>query len=123
MKRENRKSIKVNEESYEKLIEYAESKGITLGESVAELTKDIQMLKDREMDIVSQNAIALCDTFEAVTNAAKLPQWVKDAIIMTLRPVILQAILNNRPIDLEAMRSAWQIPEGMHLKLSLVADA
>ncbi len=55
------------------------------------------------------------DERDALTEAAKIPQWLKDAITITMRPIILQAMLNKKDTDFAGLRATWKIPEGMRL--------
>ncbi len=87
----------------------------------AEISKDIRALKEREFCTIWSNAILLCNMMEAITATSKLPDWMKEAIRMTIRPVILQGILNDRHIDFEDLKSAWQNSDGTRFKVSLVS--
>jgi hypothetical protein len=40
---------------------------------------------------------------------------LKDAIKTTIRPIVLQGMINKRDIDFAGLRVAWEIPEGMRL--------
>ncbi len=115
MGKKARKIVNLNEPQYEILVDYAESKGITLGEAIQEMQKDINFLKSQTLTSISDNAILLCDSFDALTEAAKIPQWLKDAIITTMRPIILQGMLNGKDIDLSKFKESWEIPQGMRL--------
>lgn len=115
MRRNNRKSVNLNETQYEILTEYATGKGISNGEAIIEMARDIQVLKSHELLTLSENAIHLCDNFDAITEAAKIPQWLKNAITNTIRPIIMQAMINNREIDLTELRKTWKVPQGMKL--------
>jgi hypothetical protein len=59
--------------------------------------------------------IPLCDNFDALTEKAKIPKWLKDALKTTIRPIVLQGMINKRDIDFAGLRAAWEIPEGMRL--------
>ncbi len=115
MRRNNRKSVNLNETQYEILTEYATGKGISNGEAIIEMARDVQILKSHELLTISENAIHLCDNFDALTQSAKLPQWLKDAIAITIRPIIMQAILNKKDIDFAGLRDSWKVPAGMRL--------
>ncbi len=115
MGRTNRKYVNLKEDQYTILSDYASSKGITMGEAIQEMTKDIQALKDREFDTIFQNAINLCDMFEAMTSVSKLPEWMREAIRMTVRPIILQGILLDKDINLSQFREVWNKPPNMKL--------
>lgn len=115
MSKQNRKTIKINEEHYEILKDYSESKGISMSESIAEMKRDIDILKAHELNTISENAIQLCDNFEAMTTTARLPKWLKDAIRITVRPIILQGMISNREIDFSGLRASWNVPAGMRL--------
>lgn len=115
MRRNNRKSVNLNETQYEILTEYASAKGITNGEAIIEMARDIQVLKSNELLTISENAIKLCDEIEALADCARLPSWLRDAIKATIRPIILKGMVGNQPIDFEGMRSVWTVPSGMRL--------
>lgn len=113
MNKQNRKSIKANAKQYEILRDYADSKGISMGEALEEMQKDIELLKAHELNTVSENAKMFCDQVEALAECGRLPLWLSDAIKATIRPVILKGMVGNQPIDFEGLRSVWKIPQGM----------
>ena len=51
--------------------------------------------------------IPLCDNFDALTEKAKIPKWLKDALKTTIRPIVLQGMINKRDIDFAGLRAAW----------------
>jgi len=122
MTKQIRKHVNMNELQYEILADYAESKGITLGESIQEMQHDIDLLKANELNTISENAIKLCDEIEALADCARIPPWLKDAIKATIRPVILKGMVGNSSIDFEGLRSVWNVPSGMRLKTKLFSD-
>ncbi len=115
MSRTNRKFVNLNEQQYETLKDYSESKGITLGEAIQEMQHDIDLLKANELNTISENALMFCDQVEALADCARLPDWLKAAIKSTVRPVVLQAMIGNREIDFAGLRASWKIPAGMKL--------
>lgn len=115
MRKTDRKGVKLTTEQYEILKDYSESKGITMGESILEMSRDIQDLKENELLTISENTLLLCDNFDALTEKAKIPQWLKDAIKTTIRPIVLQGMINKRDIDFAGLRASWNVPEGIRL--------
>lgn len=118
MNKRERKSIKINEVHYEILKDYSESKGISMSESIAEMQRDIDFLKSQSLITISENAKMFCDQVDALAECGRLPEWFVNAIKVTIRPIILQAMLNNINIDFEALRASWRIPANIRLILS-----
>lgn len=110
MQRTIRKSIKVNERQYEILSDYAESKGINLGEAIQEMSRDIDSLKANELLTISENAIKLCDEFEALTDCSKLPETIKLSIKTVLRPLIIQGLVYHQDINFDAILDVCRVP-------------
>jgi hypothetical protein len=115
MAKEERKDVKMNMQQYEILKDFAESRGITLGEAIQEMQKDIDLLKAHELNTISENALMFCDQVEALADCGRLPSWLKDAIKATIRPIVLRGMVGNQPIDFEGLRSVWTVPSGMRL--------
>jgi hypothetical protein len=115
MSKQPRKIVNLNEPQYEILAEYAESKGITLGEAVQEMQKDIDFLKSQTLTTISENAKMFCDQVDALAECGRLPSWLVDAIKITIRPIVLQGMVNKKDIDFAGLRASWKIPEGMRL--------
>ena len=111
--KENRKDVKMTVEQYETLKDYAESKGIKLGDAITEMQKDIDLFKDQSLTTVSDNAKMFCDQVDSLAECGRLPSWLVDAIKVTIRPIVLQGMINKKDIDFEALRQSWKIPENI----------
>lgn len=110
MQRSIRKSIKVNEREYEIVADYAESKGITLGEAIQDMKQDIDTLKANELLTIIENAIQLCDEFEALTDCSKLPETIKFSIKTVLRPLIIQGLVHHQDINFDTLLEVCRAP-------------
>ncbi len=117
MRKQERKSIKINEKHYEILKDYSESKGISMSESIAEMQRDIDLLKSQSLTTISENAKMFCDQVDSLAECGRLPSWLVDAIKVTIRPIVLQGMVNKKDIDFAGLRTSWNIPEGMRLRL------
>jgi hypothetical protein len=56
-----------------------------------------------------------CDLVDSMAEVSRLPEWLVHAIKITIRPVIMQGMLNNKDVDLASLKEAWKIPAGMKL--------
>ncbi len=113
MTKQTRKIVNLNEQQYEILADHAESKGITLGEAIQEMQRDIDLLKGRELLTISENATMFCDQVDSLAECGRLPQWLISAIKVTIRPIVLKGMIGNQPIDFEGLRSVWNVPTGV----------
>ncbi len=110
-----RKDVKLTLEQYEILADYAAAKGISLGEAIQDMQKDIDFLKSQTLTTISENAKMFCDQVDSLAECGRLPFWLVDAIKTTIRPIVLQGMVNKRDIDFEGLKASWNIPEGMRL--------
>jgi hypothetical protein len=115
MNKLTRKQVNLSEQQYEILADYASSKGISLGEAVQEMSRDIDCLKSRELNSISENAKMFCDQVDNLAECGRLPSWLVDAIHVTIRPIIMQAMINKKEIDFAGLRASWKVPESMRL--------
>ena len=113
--KENRKDVKMTVEQYSILADYAESKGISMGQAIEEMDSDIYSLKAQSLTTLSENAKMFCDQVDALAEVGRLPGWLVDAIHITIRPIVMQAMINKKDIDFGALKSSWKVPDGMKL--------
>ena len=110
-----RKQVNLNEEQYVILADYASDKGISLGEAIEEMDSDIYSLKAQSLTTLSENAKMFCDQVDALAEVGRLPSWLVDAIHITIRPIVMQGMINKKNIDFEGLKAAWKVPDGMKL--------
>ena len=113
--KENRKDVKMTVEQYSILADYASDKGISMGEAIEEMNSDIYSLKAQSLTTLAENAKMFCDQVDALAEAGRLPSWLVDAIHITIRPIVMQGMINKKNIDFEGLKAAWKIPDGMKL--------
>ena len=114
MSKQNRKYINLSEPQYEIIAEYAEGKGISLGESITEMHRDIATMKADLLITTLDKTLQFCDQLEALATVSRLPDWMQ-ANIKTLRPLILRGMLKGEDIDMNAIRESWERPQGTYL--------
>lgn|SRR4030066_2413733 len=110
----SRKHVNMTEEQYEILKDYSEGKGISLGESIAEMHRDIEAMKADSLITTLDKTLQFCDQLEAMATVSRLPEWMQ-ANIKTLRPLILRGMLKGEAIDINAIRESWERPQGTYL--------
>ncbi len=115
MAKSERKDVKMTVQQYEILADYAAGKGISMGEAITDMQKDIDIMKAESLTTLSENAKMFCDQVDALAEVGRLPKWLVEAIQITIRPIIMQAMINKKDIDFAALRSAWNIPAGVRL--------
>ena len=114
MSKQARKSMNLNEAQYEILADYADSKGLSMGEAIEEMNRDLEVMKSNELITTLDKTLQFCDQLEAMATVSRLPEWMQ-ANIKTLRPLILRGMLKHEDIDINAIRESWERPQGTYL--------